>query len=97
MNYVFHPAAEKEYLEAVAFYELKRPGLGTSYVTEFEQNLLKVCSSPQRYPIVIEHDIRAINMNRFPYTVLFREVSTTVQILAIAHHRRHPKYWLERL
>ena len=36
MSYVFHPAAEAEYLESIAFYESKRPGLGATYVAELE-------------------------------------------------------------
>jgi hypothetical protein len=28
MSYFFHPAAEAEYLEAIAYYESKRAGLG---------------------------------------------------------------------
>jgi hypothetical protein len=30
MSYGFHPAAEAEHLESVAFFELKTPGLGAS-------------------------------------------------------------------
>ena len=45
MNYVFHPSAEAEYLESIAYYELKRPGLGASYLAEFERVLVHVCQS----------------------------------------------------
>ncbi len=30
MSYCFHPAAEIEHLETVAYYESKKPGLGAS-------------------------------------------------------------------
>ncbi len=36
MSYFFHFAAEAEHLESVAYYELKRPGLGAMYLAEFE-------------------------------------------------------------
>ncbi len=36
MSYFFHPNAQKEHLEAIAFYETKRAGLGASYLAEFE-------------------------------------------------------------
>lgn len=96
MSYVFHPAAEAEHLESVGYFESKRPGLGASYLAEFEKTLAWVCQSPHRYPIERGPDVRRVQMNRFPYAVLYREVSGTVQILAIAHHRRRPRYWLER-
>jgi len=97
MSYVFHPAAEAEHLESVAYFESKRSGLGASYLGEFEKVLGQVCGSPRRYPIEREPDVRRIRMKRFPYTVLYREVSGTVQVLAVAHHRRRPLYWLGRL
>lgn len=97
MSYVFHPAAEAEHLESVAYFESKRPGLGASYLAEFEKTLARACKSPQRYPIEIDPDVRRIRMDRFPYAVLYREASDTVQVLAVAHHRRRPQYWLGRL
>ncbi len=97
MTYVFHPNAEAEHLEIVAYFESKRAGLGALYLAEFEKTLGRVCEAPQRYPVEKEPGIRRIRMERFPYTVFYREVSGTVQVLAVAHHRRRPRYWLERL
>lgn len=45
MSYWFHPAAEAEYLESIAFYESKRPGLGATYLAEFERIMASVCES----------------------------------------------------
>lgn len=97
MSYVFHPAAEAEHLEIIAYFESKRPGLGASYLAEFEKIMDRVCKSPQRYPIEKNPGVRRIRLDRFPYAVLYREVSGTVQVLAVAHHRRRPQYWLGRL
>jgi len=38
MSYFFHPAAEAEYLESVAYCESRRPGLGAMYLAEFEKS-----------------------------------------------------------
>lgn len=97
MNYQFHPEAEVEHLESVAYYEERQPGLGASYLAEFESALEQVCEAPGRYPIEQRPDIRRIRLPRFPFTVLFREFGGVVQVLAIAHHRRRPLYWLGRL
>ena len=97
MSYLFHPAAEAEHLESVAFYESKQPGLGAVYLAEFENVMKRVCEGPDRYPIEMEPDIRRIYMNRFPFTVLYREKDGVVQVLAVAHQRRRPQYWLGRL
>ena len=64
MSYVFHPDAEAEHLESVAYYESKKPGLGASYLAEFEKVLGQVCESPQRYPIERKPDLRACSKSR---------------------------------
>ena len=97
MNYQFHPAAEAEYLETIAFYETQQPGLGASYLSEFESVLEWVCESPTNYPIEREPDIRRARFRRFPFAVFFREFDGTVLVLAVAHQHRRPSYWLWRL
>ena len=96
MNYYFHPAAEAEHLETVAYYESRRAGLGASYLAEFEQVMASICLSPHRYPIEVQSDIRRKKLSRFPFTVLYRESKENIQILAVAHDRRRPQYWLGR-
>ena len=45
MSYVFHPAAEAEHLESVAYCESKRlRTLGASYLAEFEKTLKDRCA-----------------------------------------------------
>jgi plasmid stabilization system protein ParE len=97
MSYFFHPAAEAEYLEAVAYYESKRPGLGATYLTEFERVVEIICEAPHRNPVEKHPDVRRMRMKRFPFAVLYRENTGSVQVLAVAHHRRRAQYWLGRL
>jgi len=97
MSYVFHPIAEREHLESVAFYETKRAGLGLSYLSEFEGVMAAVCEHPHRYPVEERPDIRRVRLKQFPYNILFRENEGVVQVLAVAHKRRRPMYWENRL
>jgi len=97
MSYYFHPAAESEYLEAIAYYESKRPGLGASFLAEFETAIGTVLEAPHRNPVEQRPDVRRKGLQRFPYTVLYRDAAESVQVLAVAHHRRRPQYWLGRL
>ncbi|WP_260295923.1 hypothetical protein, partial [Sedimenticola hydrogenitrophicus] len=71
MTHYFHPAAEVEHLESVAYFESKRAGLGASYLTEFEKTVGAACEAPHRYPIEGQPDVRRIRMKRFPFTILF--------------------------
>lgn len=97
MSYYFHPAAEVEHLETVAYYESKKPGLGAMYLAEFEKIMVSVCESPYRYRIERKPDIRRRVMVRFPFTILYRIASGSIQILAVAHQKRRPVYWIGRL
>jgi plasmid stabilization system protein ParE len=97
MSYFFHPAAEAEYLESVAYYESKRPGLGAMYLAEFERVMHLICEAPHRNAVDRRPDVRRMRMKKFPFSVLYREHAGSVQVLAVAHHRRRPQYWLGRL
>ena len=97
MSYEFHTAAEFEYLEAIAFYELRRPGIGLAFLDEFEGAMEIVTRSPGLYPIEMKPDIRRVAMKRFPFSIIYRRATSCVQVLAVAHQSRHPRYWLDRL
>lgn len=97
MSYVFHPAAEAEHLETVAYLESKRPGLAALYLADFEHVIGMACEAPQRYHIERSPDVRRIGMMQFPYAVLYRVSSAVVQVLAVARQLRRASYWMGRL
>jgi len=66
-------------------------------MAEFVRAVARVCESPKRYPIEREPGIRRTRLRRFPFKILYRESAAVVQILAVAHDRRRPIYWLGRL
>jgi len=36
-------------------------------------------------------------LRRFPFLIVYREVSDVIEIVALAHGRRKPFYWKQRL
>ena len=40
---------------------------------------------------------RRMVLQRFPYLILFRETAAGVEIVAVAHGRRRPGYWRDRV
>jgi len=97
MNYSFHPAAEAELLESVAYYESKIPGLGSSLIEEFEALANLIDASPTGWQIAHEPNIRRAPLHRFPLSIVYRDTPEGFQVLAFAHDRRRPQYWLYRL
>jgi hypothetical protein len=41
--------------------------------------------------------VRRVFVRRFPYHVVYIELADRLQILAVAHDRRRPRYWVGRL
>jgi len=97
MNYSFHPAAEAEFLESVGYYESAVPGLGSALIEEFETLANLVGNSPKAWQVELPPDIRRAPLHRFPLSIVYRESQSGFQILAVAHERRRPQYWLGRL
>ncbi len=97
MSIWFHPAAEIEHLDHVAYYESRQKGLGSGYLTEFEKILAAVTQGPNYYPLIGIGEIRRAHLRRFPMTILYREHGPDLHILAVTHKRRRPTYWVTRL
>jgi hypothetical protein len=36
-------------------------------------------------------------MHRFPFAVVYRELPSVIQVLAVAHGHRRPGYWKTRI
>ena len=87
----FHPAAEHEHLASVDYYETRQPGLGTSYLTDFDITIRRLCEAHSSHPVELPPDVQRAQLRRFPYSILFREVEGTIHVLAIAHNRRRPE------
>ena len=56
MTYDFHPEARREYREAAAFYESRRPGLGAAFSVEVEAAISRILEAPERWRR-IEQDV----------------------------------------
>jgi toxin ParE1/3/4 len=97
----FHPEAMAE-LRAVAFwYDERRTGLGDEFVDEVNRLGLRVAASPATYAqwpglSGSNSTIRRALVNRFPYVIAFEVREQDVFILAVAHARRRPLYWVRR-
>lgn len=83
-------AAEIEHLEAVAYYEAKQPGLGNSYLADFDNTINQACDFPSRFPVKRQPDFRSAPLKRFPFSIIYRESTNAIQIICVAHHRRRP-------
>ena len=90
------PLARRELEDGVDYYEGQTQGLGDAFLLEVSRALRQLSEAPLSCPVV-RGQIRRRPLFRFPYSVLYRVVGEEVQVLAIIHQRRGPKYVAARL
>ena len=95
------PEAKQELAAAALWYEQRREGLGRELLAEVDAVLAAIARSPSRFPlyprVARELGVRRAAARRFPYAIAFIELPTVVRVLAVAHERRRPGYWVGRL
>ncbi len=83
------------------WYELQLPGLGLDLADEVQRGLNAIAERPETWPIwpaSRESDgIRRFLLARFPFAIGYVLEGDEVVVLAIAHLRRRPSYWLARV
>ena len=89
-----------EIAEAAAWYGARQPGLDTESLNEVERVLPLLAEQPESFPLLLEtpeeFSIRRALLPRFPYALVFIDLPAQVRLLAVAHLRRQPGYWLNR-
>ena len=89
--------AQLELRTAANWYSDREPGLGEEFVLEVDRTLWTLPEGAHRYPIWrAGKPYRKVHVHRFPYVIFFVHDDALVHVLAIAHRRRKPGYWLER-
>ncbi len=91
----FRPEARAELVEAWAWYEEQRPGLGDDLVACVEAAISKAARQPEAYAHVYE-GVRRVLVRRFPYGVFYVVEDGELLVLAVAHARRRPNFWRDR-
>ena len=89
-------AAERELIEAARYYvQYGSLQLGEAFIDEFER-CSRLLSEQPALGSPFRAAIRRLPMRRFPYSVFYNVQGMTLRVLAIAHQRRRPAYWLGR-
>jgi len=92
----FHEDANSEMNDAAQYYEKRALGLGSSFLDAVEDSVDKILEDPNAYQLVadeIHHKIVA----RFPYSLFYVIERDRIRIVAVAHQKRRPGYWHDRL
>jgi plasmid stabilization system protein ParE len=97
----FAPEVPDELAEAVLWYEARKQGLGSELLDEVQATLPIIGTRPRSFPRLQDIDatleIRRALLARFPYALVFLVREDEVRVLAVAHAKRRPGYWLNRV
>ena len=100
MRVEFHPDARAELEEDARWYEGRGAGLGDELRDEVFGVLAQIQQFPESFPRWprTRHAgvIRKGSLRKFPYAVAYYARPNLIRVLAIAHAKRRPLYWLYR-
>jgi toxin ParE1/3/4 len=96
MRAIFRPEARLELLDAVAWYEGQRLGLGAEFSSDVEAGLRQAIENPGRFRNVTAN-IRIARLKRFPYFLFFTELPQRIEVLAVLYAGRDPNWIRKRL
>jgi plasmid stabilization system protein ParE len=100
-NVRFEAEADAEYRAAGRWYEKRRLGLGLEFFDAVDAALTHIVRLPKAGAPVkqlpSDLPVRRAPVKRFPYHVIYLELNAEIRVLAIAHDRRKPGYWRDRI
>jgi plasmid stabilization system protein ParE len=92
----FLTLAQQEVDQAVAWFEERAEGKGVDFLDELDRIVRLI----KAYPLAatqIDQEIRRRLFARFPYSLIYGIDHNTIVVIAVAHSRRAPHYWVDRL
>jgi plasmid stabilization system protein ParE len=93
---VIAPDAELDIVEAYAWYEERRLGLGEEFLSSLDAGIQSVIRHPEKHLRAYGTYRRSL-IRRFPYAIFYDETAHTVTIYGVFHTARHPDKWRQRL
>jgi plasmid stabilization system protein ParE len=91
----FHPEAISEVRAAREWYKVWSDEVADAFMAEMDSAIERIEEGPRQWPTYLGKTQRYL-LRRFPFFVVFREANDRIEILAVAHGRRRPGYWLGR-
>ena len=96
-----HPEAAAELDDAIAWYDQGGQGRGQEARATVDQVLDRCLVWPESAPVYpLDQDdvvVRTAGVARSPYRIVYFVEHETLNVVAMAHGRRRPGYWRDRL
>ena len=96
IGYRFLLPAEEEMTEASVFYEAATSGLGAGLLDEV-QRVINILREHPELGRPVGQGLRRALLHRFPFSLIYSAEVDAILIVAVAHQRRRPDYWRNRM
>jgi plasmid stabilization system protein ParE len=94
--YRLHPEAWLEFVAADEWYLSRSFDASIEFLSEVNDALETISKAPQRSPQYL-HGTRRFVLYRFPFSIVYLDDPDVVTIIAVAHGKRRPGYWKDRV
>jgi plasmid stabilization system protein ParE len=91
----FQPEAIQEAEDARDWYAGRSGTAAANFLRDLDRAFQQILEAPDRWP-KFEAGTRRVVLQRFPFSVIYRVQETSVEIIAVAHDKRRPRYWRSR-
>ena len=95
MRVVYHPDVQRDVSRILRHYDGINDHLGDEFWAELQLFINRAAANPHHFHFQ-NRDRRRVNLKRFPFHFLFREVADGVRITVVRHDKQHPERGLER-
>ncbi len=95
-RYRAHPQAWLEVEAADDWYLARSLDASITFLTDVYDALDIVTDARQRWPKYL-YGTRRYVLRRFPFSIIYLDDPDVVNVVAVAHNKRKPGYWKERL
>lgn len=97
----YHPEAVAEFRADVSWYEERVAGLGDRFEMSVDEIVDSILEWPESGAVWPGWDsipvVRSRRVAGFPYRLVYLVQATELVVVALAHEKRKPGYWRERL
>ena len=91
----FQTEALLEYESAFEWYFARSRAAASRFADEIQFAIERIAEHPDRWPSGPENT-RKLVLQHFPFSVVYRELTDMILIVAIAHGKRRSSYWKDR-
>ena len=95
MKVVYHPAVQRDVSRILLHYDSINDRLGDEFWDELHSLVSAAAANPNRFHFERPNQ-RRVNLKRFPYHFLFREIPGGIRITVVRHHKQNPQFGLRR-